>query len=234
MQVGAMDRKLDFLVNVYTTRMGIPRSETEALLGFKMADPAPPYHSPEDKSEKVQDEKEDKKSPEASPVVTRANIMGCASTSWHPQSEQPLNVPVWNNSRGASPGTDDPSLYRIPPPPTHESGEGGRQRRHRRARPNTGIDSDTSLSIPSVDHEELDRSFSGFSISQAKEEDFLPPVNLGLFGGGRGIVFCTRIRPYLAEGESDTDSDLYTPGGPSPISFSGEVAFGDRGWPGLK
>ncbi|XP_058246283.1 potassium voltage-gated channel, KQT-like subfamily, member 2a isoform X2 [Hemibagrus wyckioides] len=233
-QVGAMDRKLDFLVNVYTTRMGIPRSETEALLGFKMADPAPPYHSPEEKCEKVEDEKEEKNSPEPSPTGTPANSMCRPSTSWHQQNEQPLNVPLWNNSRGASPGTDDPSLYRIPPPPTHESGEGGRQRRQRRTRPNTGVDSDTSLSIPSVDHEELDRSFSGFSISQAKEEEFLPPVNLGLFGGGRGMPFCTRIRPYLAEGESDTDSDLYTPGAPSPLSFTGEVAFGDRGWPGLK
>ncbi|KAI5610122.1 potassium voltage-gated channel subfamily KQT member 2 isoform X1 [Silurus asotus] len=233
-QVVAMDRKLDFLVNVYTTRMGIPRSETEALLGFKMADPAPPYHSPEDKSEKVQDEQEEKKSPEPSPTGMPVNSMCHPSTSWDQQNEQPLNVPLWNNSRGASPGTDDPSLYRIPPPPTHESGECGRQRRHRRTRPNTGVDSDTSLSIPSVDHEELDRSFSGFSISQTKEEDLLPPVNLGLFGGGRGVVFCTRIRPYLAEGESDTDSELYTPGAPSPLSFTGEVAFGDRGWPGLK
>ncbi|KAK3539965.1 hypothetical protein QTP70_019607, partial [Hemibagrus guttatus] len=230
-QVGAMDRKLDFLVNVYTTRMGIPRSETEALLGFKMADPAPPYHSPEEKCEKVQDEKEEKNNPEPSPTETPANCMCRPSTSWHQQNEQPLNVPLWNNSRGASPGTDDPSLYRIPPPPIHESGEGGRQRRQRRTQPNTGVDSDTSLSIPSVDHEELDRSFSGFSISQAKEEEFLPPVNLGLFGGGRGMLFCNRIRPYLAEGESDTDSDLYTPGAPSPLSFTGEVAFGDRGWP---
>ncbi|TSN76598.1 Potassium voltage-gated channel subfamily KQT member 2 [Bagarius yarrelli] len=230
--VGAMDRKLDFLVNVYTTRMGIPRSETEALLGFKMADPAPPYHSPEDKSDKVQDGKEEKNSPEPSPNRMPVNSMCHPSTSW--QNEQPLNVPLWNNSRGASPGTDDPSLYRIPPPPAHESGEGGRQRRHRRTRPNTGADSDTSLSIPSVDHEELDCSFSGFSISQAREEEFLPPVNIGLFGGGRGMAFCTRIRPYLAEGESDTDSELYTPGAPSPLSFAGEVPFGDRGWPGLK
>ncbi|XP_027023149.2 potassium voltage-gated channel, KQT-like subfamily, member 2a isoform X3 [Tachysurus fulvidraco] len=233
-QVVAMDRKLDFLVNVYTTRMGIPRSETEALLGFKMADPAPPYHSPEEKIEKVQDENEEKNNPEPSPTGTPANSMCRPSTSWNQPSEQPLNVPLWNNSRGASPGTDDPSLYRIPPPPPHDSGDGGRQRRHRHTRPKTGVDSDTSLSIPSVDHEELDRSFSGFSISQAKEEDFLPPVNLGLFGGGRGIPFCTRIRPYLAEGESDTDSELYTPGAPSPLSFTGEVAFGDRGWPGLK
>ncbi|XP_037391690.1 potassium voltage-gated channel, KQT-like subfamily, member 2a isoform X2 [Pygocentrus nattereri] len=242
-QVGAMDRKLDFLVNVYTTRLGIPRSETEALLGFKIPDPAPPYHSPEDKSEKVQDEKEENKSKRVSsaePGSADGSADGqcrlSTSCRQQQQSELPLNVPLWNSSRGVSPvGTDDPSLYRIPPPPAQESSESGRQRRSRRSRAQAGVESDTSLSIPSVDHEELERSFSGFSISQAKEEDYLPPVSLGLFGaGGRGAV-CTRIRPYLAEGESDTDSDLYTPGGPSPLSFTGEtVAFGDRGWPGFK
>ncbi|XP_062854453.1 potassium voltage-gated channel, KQT-like subfamily, member 2a isoform X2 [Trichomycterus rosablanca] len=236
-QVGAMDRKLDFLVNVYTTRMGIPRSETEALLGFKIPDPAPPYHSPDDKSEKEQEEKEEenyKNTSEPSPAETPAYNQCRPSTSWQ-QNEEPLVVPLWHNSRGASPvGTDDPSIYRIPPPPNHESGKIGRKRRHRRSRPQTGVDSDTSLSIPSVDHEELDCSFSGFSISQAKEEDYLPPVNLGLFGGGKGVIFRTRIRPYLAEGESDTDSDLYTPGAPSPLSFTGETAFGDRGLSGLK
>lgn len=237
-QVGAMDRKLDFLVNVYTTRMGIPRSETEALLGFKIPDPAPPYHSPEEKNEKEHEEKEEddnRNSAEPSPAVTPVNNQCRPSTSWQQQSEEPLIVPLWHNSRGASPvGTDDPSIYRIPPPPSHESVKSGRKRRHRRSRPQTGVDSDTSMSIPSVDHEELDRSFSGFSISQAKEEDDIPPINLGLFGGGKGVIFRTRIRPYLAEGESDTDSDLYTPGAPSPLSFAGDTAFGDMGSSGLK
>ncbi|XP_066499798.1 potassium voltage-gated channel, KQT-like subfamily, member 2a [Hoplias malabaricus] len=242
-QVGAMDRKLDFLVNIYTTRLGIPRSETEALLGFKMPDPAPPYHSPEDKSENAMDEKEDKKkksSSAAEPASTGApsedqyhQATSCQQQQQH--SELPLKVPLWNSSRGVSPvGTDDPSLYRIPPPPVHESGENGRQRRPRRSRPQPVVESDTSLSIPSVDHEELERSFSGFSISQAKEEVYPPPASLSLFwAGGTGVV-CTRIRPYLAEGESDTDSDLYTPN-PSPLSFTGEsMAFADRGWPGFK
>ncbi len=94
------------------------------------------------------------------------------------------------------------------------------------------VESDTSLSIPSVDVE-LERSFSGFSISQAREEDYVPPVGLGLFGRGGGTLG-TRLRPYLAEGESDTDSDLYTPGAPSPLSFTGEGPFSDRMWPGLK
>uniref|UniRef100_A0A8C5DX58 Potassium voltage-gated channel subfamily KQT member 2-like n=1 Tax=Gouania willdenowi TaxID=441366 RepID=A0A8C5DX58_GOUWI len=41
-------RKLDFLVNVYVQRMGIPRSETEAFFNSKESYPAPPYHSPEE------------------------------------------------------------------------------------------------------------------------------------------------------------------------------------------
>ncbi|XP_077080126.1 potassium voltage-gated channel, KQT-like subfamily, member 2a isoform X6 [Siphateles boraxobius] len=238
-QVGAMDLKLNFLVSMYTTQMGIPRSETEALLGFKIPYPAPPYHSPDDKSDKAQNEDEDKNK-SGSPVHpgpnrTPTDSQCRPSTSWHQQEEHPLSVPLWNNSRGVSPiGTDDPSLYRLPPPPFHESGDNSRSRRSRRPiQQQAAVESDTSLSIPSVDHEELDRSFSGFSISQAREGEYLPPVGLGLFGGGGGTL-CTRLRPYLAEGESDTDSDLYTPGAPSPLSFTGEGPFGDRMWPGLK
>ncbi|KAK2898595.1 hypothetical protein Q8A67_010013 [Cirrhinus molitorella] len=239
-QVGAMDLKLNFLVSVYTTHMGIPRSETEALLGFKIPYPAPPYHSPDDKSEKAQNENEDEYKKSVSPIQPGPNgtptDSHCRpSTSWHQQDDHPLSVPLWNNSRGVSPiGTDDPSLYRIPPPPFYESGDSSRSRRSRRpVQQQAAVESDTSLSIPSVDHEELERSFSGFSISQAREEDYVPPVGLGLFGGGGGALR-TRLRPYLAEGESDTDSDLYTPGAPSPLSFTGEGPFGDRMWPGLK
>lgn len=238
-QVGAMDLKLNFLVSVYTTHMGIPRSETEALLGFKINYPAPPYHSPDDKSEKAADENEEEiKNKSVSPVKlgpngTPTDSQCRPSTSWHQQDEHPLSVPLWNNSRGVSP-IDDPSLYRIPPPPFHDSGDNSRSRRPRRQRQQAAAESDTSLSIPSVDHEELERSFSGFSISQAREEDYVPPVSLGMFGGGGGGTLCTRLRPYLAEGESDTDSDLYTPGAPSPLSFTGEGPFGDRVWPGLK
>ncbi|XP_057211761.1 potassium voltage-gated channel, KQT-like subfamily, member 2a isoform X4 [Triplophysa rosa] len=238
-QVGAMDLKLNFLVGVYTTHMGIPRSETEALLGFKINYPAPPYHSPDDKSEKVANENEEENNNKSvSPVKlvpngTPTDSQCRPSTSWHQQEEHPLSVPLWNNSRGVSP-IDDPSLYRIPPPPFHESGDNSRSRRPRRQRQQAAPESDTSLSIPSVDHEELERSFSGFSISQAREEDYVPPVGLGMFGGGGGGTLCNRLRPYLAEGESDTDSDLYTPGAPSPLSFTGDVPFGDRVWPGFK
>uniref|UniRef100_A0A8C9CNI6 Potassium voltage-gated channel subfamily Q member 2 n=1 Tax=Phocoena sinus TaxID=42100 RepID=A0A8C9CNI6_PHOSS len=47
-QVLSMEKKLDFLVNIYTQRMGVPPTETEAYFGAKEPEPAPPYHSPED------------------------------------------------------------------------------------------------------------------------------------------------------------------------------------------
>lgn len=49
-----MERKLDFLVNIYVQRMGIPQAETDAYFGSKEPDPAPPYHSPVDQLEKSQ------------------------------------------------------------------------------------------------------------------------------------------------------------------------------------
>lgn len=54
LQVLSMERKLDFLVNIYIQRMGIPQSETDAYFGSKEPDPAPPYHSPVDHLEKSQ------------------------------------------------------------------------------------------------------------------------------------------------------------------------------------
>uniref|UniRef100_A0A4W6CM66 Potassium voltage-gated channel, KQT-like subfamily, member 2a n=1 Tax=Lates calcarifer TaxID=8187 RepID=A0A4W6CM66_LATCA len=273
-QVVCMDRKLDFLVNVYVQRMGIPRSETEAFFNSKDPYPAPPYHSPEESKEEkegkeeVKEEKEvktctaadvpcsdgslEKKDPLLGRSVPRSvgtpsGSNSRPSTSWQHQLQHPLSQPAWNSSVANTPspvggsGEHSPTLFRLPPPPApvHDrssSGLGGNsresgshsRRRHRRQRCQqdaTAVESDTSLSIPSVDHEELERSFSGFSISQAKE-DFLGP---SFFTAGPSL--CARVRPFIAEGESDTDSDLYAP---SPLSFTGEVASGDRAWPALK
>uniref|UniRef100_A0A3P8SB63 Potassium voltage-gated channel, KQT-like subfamily, member 2a n=1 Tax=Amphiprion percula TaxID=161767 RepID=A0A3P8SB63_AMPPE len=271
-QVVCMDRKLDFLVNVYVQRMGIPRSETEAFFNSKEPYPAPPYHSPEESKdekegkEEVKEEKEvktcsaaevpcsegslEKKDPllgrhVARSVGTPSGSNSRPSTSWQHQLQHPLSQPAWNSSVANSPspvggsGDHSPTLFRLPPPPApvHDrsssgQGESGSQsrRRHRRQRCQqdaTAVESDTSLSIPSVDHEELERSFSGFSISQAKEDFFGP----SFFTAGAGPSLCARVRPFIAEGESDTDSDLYAP---SPLSFTGEVSCGERGWPGLK
>ncbi|XP_040008992.1 potassium voltage-gated channel subfamily KQT member 2-like isoform X2 [Xiphias gladius] len=282
-QVVCMDRKLDFLVNVYLQRMGIPHSETEAFFNSKEPYPAPPYHSPEESKEEkegkeeVKEEREvktcsaadvpcsdgslEKRDPLLGRSVARSEGTPSGSnsrpsTSWQHQLQHPLSQPAWNSSvaNTPSPVEHSPTLFRLPPPPApvHDrssSGLGGnsrescsqsrrRQRRQRGQQDATAVESDTSLSIPSVDHEELERSFSGFSISQAKEDFFGPSFFTGSGGGagagteaGAGPSLCARVRPFIAEGESDTDSDLYAP---SPLSFTGEVSCAERGWPGMK
>ncbi|XP_062836091.1 potassium voltage-gated channel subfamily KQT member 3 isoform X3 [Anolis carolinensis] len=74
-------------------------------------------------------------------------------------------------------------------------------------------DSDTPLSLLSVNHEELERSPSGFSISQDRD-DFL-------FGPNGGSSWMKEKR-YLAEGETDTDTDPFTPSGSMPLSSTGD------------
>lgn len=172
------------------------------------------------------------------------------STSWQPISSQLHQQAPPQRSHGNTPSpVGDSSLVRLPPPPAGERHGGNRSNRHsagdrggtdRPERRGEGAnstgggeevkpDSDTSISIPSVDHEELERSFSGFSISQSRENlDFLnngfypSTTNLGDHQGG-GTARCTTVRPYIAEGESDSDSELCAP---SPHS--------DQAWPGTK
>uniref|UniRef100_A0A8C7Z9D7 Potassium voltage-gated channel, KQT-like subfamily, member 2a n=1 Tax=Oryzias sinensis TaxID=183150 RepID=A0A8C7Z9D7_9TELE len=290
-QVVCMDRKLDFLVNVYAQRMGIAHSETEAFFNSKEPYPAPPYQSLLDIKEEKNGKEEVKElvkvktysapdvpcsdgplerndpllgQPVPRSVSTPSGSNSRPSTSWKHQLQHPLSQPAWGSSMANTPspvglsGDRSPNPFRLPPPPAppHDwssSGHGGgssrdnasrSRRRHRRQRCQqdaasaAAVESDTSLSIPSVDHEELERSFSGFSISQAKEDFFGPPYFTGSGGGGAagteagtGHSLCARVRPFIAEGESDTDSDLYAP---SPLSFTGEVPCGEKGWPGLK
>lgn len=237
-----MEKKLDFLVSIYTQRMGIPPSETEAYFGAKEPEPAPPYHSPEDSRDQGDrsgcivklirsTSSIGHKNFSAPPAVPSTQCP--PSTSWQSQGHP-------RQGHGASPMGDHGPLVRIPPPPTHERSlsayNGGNRAsmeflRHEdtpASRPHEGAlrDSDTSISIPSVDHEELERSFSGFSISQSKE-------NLDALNSCYAAVApCAKVRPYIAEGESDTDSDLCTPCGPPPRSATGEGPFGDVGWAG--
>ncbi|XP_063003193.1 potassium voltage-gated channel subfamily KQT member 2 isoform X3 [Elgaria multicarinata webbii] len=236
-QVQSMEKKLDFLVNIYMQRMGIPPTETEAYFGSKEPDPAPPYHSPDDSREHIDKNgciikiirsasSMGQKNFSAPPATTMPNNSCPPSTSWQPYQRQ---------SHGTSPVGDPGSLVRIPPPPSHErslSAYGGGNRASAEYTKNEDVtakhperalrDSDTSISIPSVDHEELERSFSGFSISQSKEN--LDVLNNGCY------TAVAKIRPYIAEGESDTDSDLCTPCGPPPRSATGEGPFSDMGW----
>ncbi|XP_042284427.1 potassium voltage-gated channel subfamily KQT member 3 [Thunnus maccoyii] len=90
-----------------------------------------------------------------------------------------------------------------------------------------GRGGDSPLSMLSVNHEELERSPSGFSISGEREGE--EGVNLSMVA--TGDASWTRARPsYLAEGETDTDTDPFTPsGGPLPLSSTGE-GFGDAVW----
>ncbi|XP_054623680.1 potassium voltage-gated channel subfamily KQT member 3 [Dunckerocampus dactyliophorus] len=98
-----------------------------------------------------------------------------------------------------------------------------------------GRGGDSPLSLLSVNHEELERSPSGFSISGERGDEDEDEEGAGGLAtrarvtteeGGR-----TRPRPvYLAEGETDTDTDPFTPnGGPLPLSSTGE-GLGDAVW----
>ncbi|XP_035940802.1 potassium voltage-gated channel subfamily KQT member 2 isoform X6 [Halichoerus grypus] len=232
-QVLSMEKKLDFLVNIYMQRMGIPPTETEAYFGAKEPEPAPPYHSPEDSREHGDRNgciiklirsasSGGQKNFSAPPAGPPAQCP--PSTSWQQQCHT-------RQGHGTSPVGDHGSLVRIPPPPAHERSlsaySGGNRASTEFLRHEGALrDSDTSISIPSVDHEELERSFSGFSISQSKE-------NLDALNSCYAAVApCAKVRPYIAEGESDTDSDLCTPCGPPPRSATGEGPFGDVGWAG--
>lgn len=150
--------------------------------------------------------------------------------SWQQQchSPRPRTSPVGDHS----------SLVRIPPPPAHESlsaYSGGHRASTSSLRPEDAPacrlprgrteDSDTSISIPSVDHEELS-AFSGFSISQSKE-NLMPstaatrrsPVrqSQALHRGGR-----------VGHGLGP----LHFARAPTALSATGEGPFGDMGWAG--
>uniref|UniRef100_A0A3Q3WQB8 Uncharacterized protein n=1 Tax=Mola mola TaxID=94237 RepID=A0A3Q3WQB8_MOLML len=89
---------------------------------------------------------------------------------------------------------------------------------------------ESPLSMLSVNHEELERSPSGFSISGEREGRDWDDLSAGA-RSATGDAGRTRPRPsYLAEGETDTDTDPFTPsGGPLPLSSTGE-GFGDAVW----
>ncbi|XP_049633089.1 potassium voltage-gated channel subfamily KQT member 2 isoform X6 [Suncus etruscus] len=233
-QVLSMEKKLDFLVNIYMQRTGVPPTETEAYFGAKEPEPAPPYHSPEDSRDHGRNG--------CIVKLVRSTSSGGQKNFSAPPAQCPPST-SWQHCHtrsgpGVSPVGDPGSLVRIPPPPAHErslsaysagaraSAEFPRHEDLPTSRgPEAGLrGSDTSISIPSVDHEELERSFSGFSISQSKE-------NLdALASNYPAVAPCAKVRPYIAEGESDTDSDLCTPCGPPPRSATGDGPFGDVGW----
>ncbi|XP_066513008.1 potassium voltage-gated channel subfamily KQT member 3-like [Hoplias malabaricus] len=111
-----------------------------------------------------------------------------------------------------------PTVLPISPLPSHapsdqlDTLEGGTE----------GQGAGTPLSLLSVTHEELERSPSGFSIS-AEREDLMGRVTAGSSWG--------RERRYLAEGETDTDTDPFTPSGPVPLSSTGDGFTAEGAWP---
>ncbi|KAK7944292.1 hypothetical protein WMY93_000020 [Mugilogobius chulae] len=90
-----------------------------------------------------------------------------------------------------------------------------------------GRRNESPLSLLSVNHDELERSPSGFSISAERECEEDQPGEVSVDPG----LNWNRQRPsYLAEGETDTDTDPFTPsGGPLPMSSTGE-GFGEAVW----
>uniref|UniRef100_A0A2K6L434 Potassium voltage-gated channel subfamily Q member 2 n=2 Tax=Rhinopithecus TaxID=542827 RepID=A0A2K6L434_RHIBE len=126
-QVLSMEKKLDFLVNIYMQRMGIPPTETEAYFGAKEPEPAPPYHSPEDSREHVDrhgcivkivrsssstGQKNFSAPPAAPPVQCPP------STSWQPQSHP-------RQGHGTSPVGDPGSLGWAPETSAGQEGSHG-------------------------------------------------------------------------------------------------------------
>uniref|UniRef100_A0AAV2M656 Potassium channel voltage dependent KCNQ C-terminal domain-containing protein n=1 Tax=Knipowitschia caucasica TaxID=637954 RepID=A0AAV2M656_KNICA len=206
-QVHSMERKLDFLVNIYIQRMGIPQSETDAYFRSKEPDPAPPYHSPVGHLEKSQsvpkilqvNSGESVSSRNVSKMVRSSSSTAhrsCPPPSCPPSSSlQPISnnlphaLPTWPRSHGSSPVSD--SLVRLPPPPANTASRTHRERTERGGANDDDqkADSGSSASIPSVDHEELERSFSGFSISPTRPR-------------------CATVRPFIAEAESDSETEL--------------------------
>uniref|UniRef100_A0A7N4PJR1 Potassium voltage-gated channel subfamily Q member 2 n=1 Tax=Sarcophilus harrisii TaxID=9305 RepID=A0A7N4PJR1_SARHA len=113
-QVLSMEKKLDFLVNIYMQRMGIPPTETEAYFGSKEPEPAPPYHSPEESREHID------KNGCIIKIIRSTSSMGQKNFSAPPAPAMPSNTcppsTSWQHqayqrqSHGSSPVGDNGSL----------------------------------------------------------------------------------------------------------------------------
>ncbi|KAF6099623.1 potassium voltage-gated channel subfamily Q member 3 [Phyllostomus discolor] len=132
-------------------------------------------------------------------------VQAALRSSTAPSVERPTVLPILTllDSRGGRLSPADPCSDWVSP----------RQRR------SVTRDSDTPLSLMSVNHEELERSPSGFSISQDRDDVFGP-------SGGSSWM---REKRYLAEGETDTDTDPFTPSGSMPPSSTGD-GISDSVW----
>ncbi|XP_078073184.1 potassium voltage-gated channel subfamily KQT member 3 [Mustelus asterias] len=242
-QVEGMEKKIDFLVDMHIQHMNTQQSASAGYFSLRGAGTL--VQSP------VEDKVEDKYS-EIKRVISNYPD---SCTYMAPQSCYQVQVSsvapfsFFRQSPGSSKfSTLAVDLSRFPPPPAPSyterptvlpissltdtqgnicpSYQGGELTspfsdkftvRHGRST----RDSDTPISLLSVNHEELERSPSGFSISQSKDD-----LTFGLYGGGSW----PKSKLHLAEGETDTDTDPYTPCGSAPLSSTGE-GFPDNIWP---
>ncbi|XP_072116836.1 potassium voltage-gated channel subfamily KQT member 3 [Mobula birostris] len=242
-QVEGMEKKIDFLVDMHIQKMNTQHSASTGYYSARGAGPST-RQSPAD------DKVEDKYS-EIKRVISNYSESCTYMVPQNCYQVQVSSVDPFSFFRQNTGGTKFTSLAadlsRFPPPPapsyterptvlpicsltdTQDNVCPSYQRgeltspysdkvtvRHGRST----RDSDTPISLLSVNHEELQRSPSGFSISQSKDD-----LTFGFYGGGSW----PKSKLYLAEGETDTDTDPYTPCGSAPLSSTGE-ALPDNIW----
>ncbi|XP_006753354.1 PREDICTED: potassium voltage-gated channel subfamily KQT member 3, partial [Myotis davidii] len=216
-QVQDMGRKLDFLVDMHMQHMERLQAHIPCYNPAKATSPA------------AEEERGDPRDSEMKTILCNCSETGLPDPSFSFQqvpidkvgpyrffAHDPVGLPRGGPGSGRAPGTlssSTPAYMERPtvlpiltllPSPTDPHGL--RQRR------SFTRDSDTPLSLMSVDHEELERSPSGFSISQDRDD---------VFGSGGGSSWM-REKRYLAEGETDTDTDPFTPSSSMPLSSTGD------------
>uniref|UniRef100_A0A8D2P8J1 Potassium voltage-gated channel subfamily Q member 3 n=1 Tax=Zosterops lateralis melanops TaxID=1220523 RepID=A0A8D2P8J1_ZOSLA len=187
-QVNDMGKKLDFLVDMHMHHMEQLQIQVAEISPLK------------DTASPAREKREENKYSELKTIIYKYTEQSAPSSTSY--AERPTVLPIFTlmdsqvsyHSQG---DLQSPYSDKVSP----------RQRR------SLTRDSDTPLSLLSVNHEELERSPSGFSISQ--ERDDFP------FGPNGGSAWM-REKRYLAEGETDTDTDPFTPSGSMPLSSTGD------------
>lgn len=165
--------------------------------------------------------------PTCPPSASLQPISGCCSQQLLQQQVQPL--PQRGHVQTPSPVGEEP-LVRLPPPPhrsSHRRGSGERVASAREAGNGStaGVEHRADGCSGSNEQQvELPRSFSSFSVSPSAGEslDFLrSSFYCDQQGSALGGVStrCATVRPYIAQAESDSESEVHPP---SP----------DRGWTG--
>ncbi|KAJ7338144.1 hypothetical protein JRQ81_010759, partial [Phrynocephalus forsythii] len=229
-QVHDMGKKLDFLVDMHMQHMEqLQVQVTEVRPSKEMTSPAEDNRYSELKSiiyKYVEPSVREMPSNFHQVPVNKVPPFGFST---HDPSNGPLSLPLGSQNLSRWPGmpfatsyaerpTVLPILTFMDPPLSYQSPPGDLRsprsdRISLRQKHSVARDSDTPLSLLSVNPEELERSPSGFSISQDRD-DFL-------FGPNGGSSWMKEKR-YLAEGETDTDTDPFTPSGSMPLSSTGD------------